>query len=63
MTDTNDVSPERLQHIMTQMRNHYADNKGNRITDALCHGLLAVLSIVTSERIVVEAPAQKTPKE
>ena len=59
MTDTNDVSPERLQHIMTQMRNHYSANKGNTITDALCHGLLAVLTIITSERMLPTEP----PKE
>ena len=57
------MNAEDQQHILQQMQQHLAANMGNRITDALAHGLIAVLSIITSERIVVEAPAQKTPKE
>ena len=50
-------------HVLAQMQQHLAANMGNRITDALAHGLLAVLSIITSERIVAEIPAQEAPKE
>lgn len=40
-------------HILAQMQQHIAANMGNRITDALAHGLLSVLTIVTSERVVM----------
>ena len=50
-------------HILAQIQQHLAANVGNRITDALAHGLLAVLSIITSERIVAETPAQEAQKE
>ncbi len=46
------------QHIIAQMQQHLAANMGNRITDALAHGLLAVLSIITSERIAKDAPKE-----
>ena len=39
-------------HILTQFQQHLAANMGNRITDALAHGLLSVLTIITSERVV-----------
>lgn len=50
-------------HILAQMQQHLAANMGNRITDVVGHGLIAVLSIITSERMVAEAPAQEAPKE
>ena len=49
-------------HILQQMQAHLVANRGNTITDVVIHGFMAVLSIVTSERIVTEK-AQDAPKE
>ena len=53
------MTPEAQQHILQRMQAHLTANMGNRITDALCHGLLAVLTIITSERMLPTEP----PKE
>jgi len=57
------MTNEDQQHILMGFQQHVAANRGNTITDVVGHGLMAVLSILTTERLDTQETAKETAKE
>ena len=57
------MTPDDQQHILMTFQQHVIANRGNTITDVVAHGLMAVLSIVTTARLDTQETAKETAKE
>ena len=57
------MTPDDQQHILMTFQQHVIANRGNTITDVVAHGLMAVLSIVTTARLDTQEKAKETAKE